>query len=244
MAAILRAPADTRAQLGPALIESTGTLHPRYRHAVAISAGEALGTAAATDLARFDGRSCRIDPGLTDAEITRIENEFGFEFADDHRAFLAAALPLSIPFVDPPGVISTYRTPWPDWRNGDPALLRDRLNWPIEGVLFDVEHNAFWDESWAERPPEPADALDVARRYLADVPQLVPIYGHRYLPAGRGSFGHLVMSVWQTDIICYGTDLVDYIEREFGAPPDARTATPQSPRPVPVPIVDFWREFL
>lgn len=205
-----------------------------------MSAGEALGTVAAAELARFDGRACRIDPGLTDAEFTRVEEEFGFEFADDHRAFLATGLPLSIPYDDPPGVIRTDRSPWPDWRNGDPVVLRERLNGPVEGVLFDVKHNVFWDDSWGERPAERGEALDIARRCLADAPQLVPIYAHRYLPAGRGGFGHLVLSVCQTDIICYGADLGDYIEREFGAPQEARTDAARSPRAT----VEFWRDFL
>ena len=30
------------------------------------------------------------EPGLTDAEFLRVEEALGFEFADDHRAFLAA----------------------------------------------------------------------------------------------------------------------------------------------------------
>jgi hypothetical protein len=219
---------------------STEAHHQRYGHAVVMSAGEGLGAAAAARLARFDGRECRIDPGLTDAEFARVEAEFGFEFADDHRAFLAAGLPLSIPYSDPPGVIRTYSAPWPDWRDGDPEALRKQLSWPAEGVLFDVEHNVFWDCSWGARPAANADALDVARQRLADVPQLIPLYGHRYLPAGRGSFGHLVLSVWQTDIICYGADLSDYIEREFGAPQSDRSETAPNPRAT----VEFWREFL
>ena len=36
------------------------------------------------------------------------------------------------------------------------------------------------------------------------------------LPAGRGASGHPVLSVMQTDIICYGADLDDYLHREFG----------------------------
>ena len=47
-------------------------------------------------------------------------------------------------------------------------------------------------------------------------PRLVPVYSHRYLPAGRGASGHPVLSVMQTDIICYGADLDDYLYREFG----------------------------
>ncbi|WP_026270986.1 SMI1/KNR4 family protein [Salinispora pacifica] len=33
------------------------------------------------------GSACTVDPGLTDSEIDRIEQEFGFRFAADHRAF-------------------------------------------------------------------------------------------------------------------------------------------------------------
>ena len=36
-------------------------------------------------------------PGLTDAEIDRAEREYGFEFADDHKAFLQAGLPVNKP---------------------------------------------------------------------------------------------------------------------------------------------------
>lgn len=204
------------------------------------SAAEALGAAAAARLARFEGRECRIAPGLTVAEFARVEAEFGFEFADDHRAFLAAGLPLSIPYDDPPGVFRTSSDPWPNWRDGDPEVLRDRLNWPVEGLLFDVEHNVYWDAAWGERPEELGRALEIARVNLADVPKLVPLYAHRYLPDGHGTYGHLVLSVWQTDIICYGADLSDYIEREFGAPRRTLDDAAKSPRAT----VGFWRDFL
>jgi hypothetical protein len=45
---------------------------------------------------------------------------------------------------------------------------------------------------------------------------MIPVYGHRYLPAGRATYGHPVLSIYQTDIIVYGTDLADYINHEFG----------------------------
>ena len=88
---------------------------------------------------------CDIDAGLTDAECARVETEFGFQFADDHRAFLAAGLPVNTrPEPREPGVIYTHPEPWPDWRNGDPGALRALLDHPIKGVLFDVENNGFW----------------------------------------------------------------------------------------------------
>ena len=183
-------------------------------------------------------------PGLTDAEFARIEAELGFQFADDHRAFLAVGLPLSALHEDPPGVIRTYRSPWPDWRDGDLDALREKLDWPVEGVLYDVEHNRYWHDSWGERPAAPERALEVARRNLADVPKLVPIHSHRYLPVGRGTYGHAVLSIYQTDIVIYGSDLADYIDNDFGVSPAAHRDAPRKPGPRPLRLtVEFWSDF-
>ncbi|MEY9926819.1 hypothetical protein ABH926_001444 [Catenulispora sp. GP43] len=201
--------------------------------------GTELGTEAARRLAGLAGTEWVIEPGLTSAEFTRIEDEFAFRFADDHRAFLAAGLPVSIPHSDPPGVISTWREPWPDWRDGDRAKLRDQLDRPTEGVLFDVEQNAFWDDAWGPRPDAMDAALAIAREALTQVPVLVPVYGHRFLPAGHGSFGHPVLSVWQTDIICYGLNLLDYVQQEFGG-----QGLNWDDHADPQVTVPFWRDFL
>jgi hypothetical protein len=187
-----------------------------------------LGEEAARRLAQA-GR-CDIAPGLTDTEFARIEEDYEFEFADDHRAFLATGLPLGRPT---PG----QRSPWPDWRNGDPVDLRERLDWPVEGSLFDVEHNVFWHPSWGPRPADASQALSTARRHLRQAPKMIPVFSHRYLPAGRGPWGHPVLSIYQTDIIVYGTDLADYINQEFGQ----RFISPDW---TPPPMVPFWSDFL
>jgi len=189
---------------------------------------------------RLRSRSvCAIDPGLADAELSRIEQEFGFRFADDHRAFLSAGLPVNTrPEPREPGVIYTHPEPWPDWRNGDRDKLGNLLEWPVEGVLFDVENNAFWYDSWGVRPTDTSSALATATRLLAQVPQMIPIYGHRYLPAERGTFGHPMLSMWQTDIIYYGVNLADYIDREFGpAGPGDQPGEPEA-------SVEFWRDLI
>ena len=182
---------------------------------------------------------CAIEAGLTDAEFDRIEQEFGFQFADDHRAFLAAGLPVNTrPEPREPGVIYTHLQPWPDWRHADRDKLRALLNWPTEGVLLDVEHNNFWYDGWGPRPLDTAGAMATATRRLAQVPSMVPVYGHRYLPAGRGTFGHSVLSMWQTDIIYYGLDLADYINREFsGRGPGEEPWEPQA-------SVEFWKDLV
>ena len=66
--------------------------------------------------------------------------------------------------------------------------------------------------SWACEPLTDWPNWAAARSSrLAQAPTLIPIYGHRYLPAGNGTHGHPVLSVYQTDIIFYGTDLADYM---------------------------------
>lgn len=196
-------------------------------------AGARLGEEAARRLARL-GRLGRVEilPGLTDAEFARVEAEFGFTFADDHRAFLAAGLPVAHPSP------TLRRQPWPNWRDGDRDELRASLASPVDGVLFDVEHNAFWTPAWGPRPTSPADALDAARAELAAVPQMVPVHSHRYLPAGRGTYGHPVLSIHQTDVIFYGAELADYIDQESHGSPRWDDASP------PRATVPFWRDLV
>ncbi|MGW1062088.1 hypothetical protein [Micromonospora rubida] len=177
---------------------------------------------------------------MTDAEFDRIERTYGFEFADDHRAFLAAGLPVNVPFEPEEGVSYAWERPWPDWRDGDPAAVREQLEWPVDGVLFDVEQHAVWPATWGDHPAGRDEALETARLKLAQAPRLMPVYGHRFLPAGHGTLGHPVLSVWQTDIIYYGMDLADYIHQEF----DGAGIDRMDPRWNPNATVTFWRDFL
>lgn len=163
-----------------------------------------------------------IGPGLSERELDAVEARFGFTFSADHRVFLSAGLPYGSPR-------------WPDWRNGAPEDLAERLAGPVEGVLFDVEHAGFWHPAWSPRPPGTSEALRIARSELAAAPQLVPVYSHRYLPGTAGECGHPVLSVHQTDIIIYGNDLADYIRHEFTGRASSLPAHA---------TVDFWSYFV
>jgi hypothetical protein len=125
-----------------------------------------LGEEAAGRLARTG--EYEIAAGLTDTEIAGAEREYGFEFADDHKAFLQAGLPLN----------NASCAHWPDWRHGDPADLRDQLDRPVEGALFDVERNALWHPTWGARPESMKEALETAREHLAQAPKMIPVHGH------------------------------------------------------------------
>ena len=58
-------------------------------------------------------------------------------------------------------------------------------------------------------------AVSFVRVRLSKVPTLVTLYSHRYLPADVSDTGYPVFSVYQTDTIYYGCDILDYLEREF-----------------------------
>ncbi|MEJ2856166.1 MULTISPECIES: hypothetical protein [unclassified Saccharothrix] len=193
--------------------------------------GTALGSAVAAHLRRTlvnprVRNGVAIEPGLTDAEIAAVEDRFGFEFADDHRAYLAELLPTG--------------GGYPDWRDGDPDALRRQVEWPVEGVLFDVVENRFWYTPWGERPAADDDAVALARTRLAEVPRMVPVSGHRCLPGGRGTFGYPVLSMYQTDIIHYGGNLLHY----FGGPGPAPHTAHARPIPFWDDLVDFGSELL
>lgn len=162
-----------------------------------------------------------LQPGLSSSELDRLEQELTFRFSDEHRDFLSRVLPVG--------------DAWPDWRSGDREALAGRIAWPVDGTLFDVRENGFWPRSWGERPAQHAEAEVVARTRLADVPRLVPVYSHRYLPAGPAGSAAPVFSVHQADVIYYGDDLADYIAYEFKLPEASRGNNPR----VRVP---FWSD--
>jgi hypothetical protein len=150
---------------------------------------------------RLGEHGIAFDPGLSDAEVTAAESRFGFRFPPDLRAFLQTALPRGSGF--------------PDWRSGDEAALRDWLDVPLRGVIFDIEHNGFWLPEWGARPQSVADAMRVAEQLVAAAPRLIPVYMHRMMPDEPHLPGNPVFSVHQTDIIVYGANLQDYLAHEF-----------------------------
>ncbi len=77
----------------------------------------------------------------------------------------------------------------------------------------------FWPASWGPRPNVDDVELEVlARGHLSRWHLLVPVFAHRYLPAAPAPLGSPVFSVMQTDVVHYGSDLVDYVRHELHLP--------------------------
>jgi hypothetical protein len=178
-----------------------------------IGSGAAVGLEAARRLAELG--SVQIEPGLPDRHLDDVERRFGFEFADDHRAFLAAGLPTwATGLDDHPDKVSWG---WPTWRNPGAEDLRQQVEWPTDCVRHAIS-NGHWPNGWVRRPSDPERMEAKAQRLLETVPRMVPVYAHRYLPAGRTTSGHPVLSIHTLDNIVYGLDLADYVGQEFRNP--------------------------
>lgn len=172
--------------------------------------------------------SVRFEEGLSTGEIDDVERRFGFRFPPDLRALLSLGLPVSDGF--------------PNWRSDPDDELQRRLDWPAGRFCFDIEHSGFWYDPWGPRPDGLQDACALARRQVAALPKLVPIYSHRYIPSEPAQPGNPVFSVWQpVETIRYGDDLSTYLLREFGplAGPPPPTPTGEAARTIP-----FWDDLV
>lgn len=171
----------------------------------------------------FLAKSIDLAAGLTEEELGRVEQAFGFRFPPDLRLVLQFMLPVSEGF--------------PDWRN---ERVQDLIEWfdaPAEGIAFDVEENDFWMEQWGERPDDVDDAIEDARRHVAQAPILVPVFSHRFIPARPEEAGNPVFSVVESDVIVFGNDLASYFHTEFDVPlPEWAAQMPKR--------IEFWSDLV
>lgn len=143
-------------------------------------------------------KGIRFDDGLTEQEILNAEKKIEARFPPDLKSFLMTSMPIGKKF--------------PNWRNLDESI---DLESPLKGILFDIINNSFWYDAWGIKPSDINSACDIARKSYSEVPKLIPIYSHRYIPAEPHENGNPIFSVMQTDIIYYGANLPQYLDNEF-----------------------------
>jgi hypothetical protein len=152
-------------------------------------------------ITNFRNSGIQVQQGLSDAELARIEAEFGFLFPPDLRAILAAGLPIGAGF--------------PDWRaTGARLHLRALLDLPMAAISFQIARNTLWARCWGPKPTDPEKALRVARNALKKAPLLIPIFNHCYIPCNPSLAGNPVFYVDENRIFCCGFDLSDFFQRE------------------------------
>lgn len=162
--------------------------------------------------------------GLDEPRIDALERRWELKFPRDYRQFLSVLNApdrgvYSVGWSDDPPYDMRAGDDAPsyfDWQKDDEAII-DALSWPLEGLLFHVEENSLWLDSWGERPGNAADVREKVAKLVATAPVLIPITGHRYLLANSLEAGNPVLSVYGSDIICYGSNLKNFLLLEFSS---------------------------
>jgi len=167
-----------------------------------------------------------LERGLTDEEVELIETKYAICLPPDLRLLLQTALPVFKGF--------------PNWRLAlrspeEYSEILSQLDWPWEGMVFDMEHNNFWLKEWGVRPETKEEQIRIARQFYDSWPRLIPMYIHRYIPSTPLEAGNPIFSVYQMDIIYYGMDLPDYLSCEFKFALPGNFIIPEKPKPIP-----FW----
>ena len=162
--------------------------------------------------------------GYSQTELEAVQARWDLRFPPDLVELLQEHRPLPVPGSD-----RSF-----DWLLSDPSVIQGVLDWPFDSFWFDVEHAGDWWPEWGKKPSIRAEQRHRLREVFAEAPRLIPLFGHRYIPQEPSESGNPVFSVYQMDVICYGTDLKDWIERER----DGWSAKPWRP----IKEIRFWSE--
>jgi hypothetical protein len=212
--------------------------------------------------------------GLSDEQISEVEAQWDIRFPPDHRLFLRRLHTvdksrwrahhlgwdetpqpkenyLATALVREPGssMVLEEGSSFYDWIHGDNSI-RHALEDVADGLIFDVENNRLWPESWGTKPNTGQEREQRVRDLVAEAPKLIPVFEHRFLLAEPCEAGNPVFSIMQSDIIVYGADLHDYFVIEFGerSDPEERDAMKAAKRHIPgvetYEAVPFWGELL
>jgi len=157
---------------------------------------------------------------LGEAEISAAEKKWDLAFPPDYKLFLGVLHTTDLPprqrkWKGTAGDSELVETVgFPNWL-GDDGVIRERLARPLEGLEFDVERNELWLKEWGEKPSAVESRKRKLRAEFQKAPRLIPVIGHRYLLAQPCESGNPVLSVYQSDIVTYGSDLRSYLLNEF-----------------------------
>ena len=168
-------------------------------------------------------KGVEFDNGLSATEIDHIEQVLCSQVPAELRQLLTSALPVSL----------NGRTHgFHDWRNNTEAVLETAQKYIEDGFVFDIEHG-YWNSTFGKKPNDLEAAKQQALAAIRELPRLMPVYTHRYMPT-KPHEGGAVISVRQaTDTVYYGYSFVDYLQKEFEF--EVTKDVPASP-----PDIPFW----
>jgi len=145
------------------------------------------------------------DHAMSAQEMAEIESLYGISFPAELKELYSLGLPLSNGFYN-----------WRDMSSENTRLIKNALEMPIKGLQTDLENGDFWCDYWELQPDNIEEAQRVLLKHYSNAPKLIPIFSNRYMPFIPENTNIPVFSIMGSDIIYYGTDLISYLEIEFG----------------------------
>jgi hypothetical protein len=142
------------------------------------------------------------DMGYSQTELDNVQAKWGLRFPPDLAEMLLERRPL----IDDPLCF--------DWVTAEPEVIKERLAWPFGSYWKRVRDAGYWWPEWGEKPGPEGDPRAKLRGIFERAPKLISLLAHRYIPEEPQERGNPVFSVFGADIIHYGADLVDWMERE------------------------------
>lgn len=146
--------------------------------------------------------------GLSNKDFDKIKKIYNLTFPTDLKMIYENYLPVSTNFYD-----------WSDFSVDNVNYIKEIINRPLDGILFDIEFNKFWMECFGEKTKDLKYNLKIAQKYYENnVYKPIPIYSHRYIPSYPSTENNPIFSIVQTDIIFYGNNIFNYFYIEFSKP--------------------------
>ena len=152
--------------------------------------------------------------GMSEEEILSAEKYYGLNFPLDFRAFLMAALPFDNDFDD-----NNCWCNFTNWRNLSEEYVNNikskMFDWTIDGVLYTAEYLGGWCDDWGVQPETMEEKAETVKAMVKEKPLFIPITANKFLALGDYS-DNAVYSIHDgIDVICYGKNIWDFIEKYF-----------------------------
>jgi hypothetical protein len=183
--------------------------------------------------------------GLSDAEIAKVEKQFGLAFPPDYRLFLRTLHttdPERVQYVD--GRIQTILgRPFHDWQ-GDRGAIEEAMAWPLDGLLWSVEADVSWTSRWGDRSGSREARAARVRHLAQSSPPLIPLMGHRYLVGHPLESGNPVLSIYGTDVVVCSPTFTTWLVDELASMVDPALRHLTTVETKPPPPIPFWQDVM
>lgn len=157
---------------------------------------------------------------LTEPQIDEVEQKYGVKFNNEHREFLKILHAIDKKEIieydgENDETIFEERTWFYNWLVDEQEIM-ERLHGLPDWFYSDVEgRNQVWLKSWGKKPESKEEREKIFQNWFSKIPQLLPIYSHRFVVGDDNLKWKPIISSWGSDIIVMGWDFRTYLLNEI-----------------------------